>query len=140
MTELPGLPEVGVTERPEVPELPEVGVVVLAYGAEPVLDVALRALFASRGVNVRLVLVDNGCERTDLDALRAELGFDLVRPASNLGFTGGVDLGASRLVAPYLALVNSDAVVLRQSLQTVSKWVHANWTDGDVLEDKIDII
>ena len=113
MTELP---EIGVTELPEVgvtelPELPEVGVVMLAYGAEPVLDVAVRAVLASRGVNVTLVLVDNGCERTDLDALRAELGFDLVRPSSNLGFTGGVDLGASRLAAPYLALVNSDAVV-----------------------------
>ncbi len=35
-------------------------------------------------------------------------------------------------------MVNSDAVVLRQSLQTVSKWVHANWTDGDVLEDTIE--
>jgi GT2 family glycosyltransferase len=91
-------------------ESPKVGVVMLAYGAEPVLDVALRAVLRSRDVNVSLVLVDNGCQRTDLDALRDELGFDLVRPASNLGFAGGVDLGATRLVAPYLALVNSDAV------------------------------
>jgi len=91
-------------------ESPEVGVVMLAYGAEPVLDVALRAVLRSRDVNVSLVVVDNGCQRTDLRALRDELGFDLVRPASNLGFAGGVDLGATRLVAPYLALVNSDAV------------------------------
>ena len=37
------------------------------------------------------------------------------------------------------AMVNSDAVVLRQSLQSVAKWVEANWTDGDVIEQKIEI-
>ena len=37
------------------------------------------------------------------------------------------------------AMVNSDAVVLRQSLQTVEKWVEANWTDGDVINQKIEI-
>ena len=38
------------------------------------------------------------------------------------------------------AMVNSDAVILRQSLQSVAKWVEANWTDGDVIEEKIEII
>lgn len=38
------------------------------------------------------------------------------------------------------AMINSDAVVLRQSLQTVEKWVEANWTDGDVIEQKIEIV
>ena len=38
------------------------------------------------------------------------------------------------------AMVNSDAVVLRQSLQAVEKWVEANWTDGDVMDSKIEQI
>jgi uncharacterized protein YlxP (DUF503 family) len=38
------------------------------------------------------------------------------------------------------AMVNSDAVTLRQSLQTVAKWVEANWTDGDVWDMKIEIM
>jgi uncharacterized protein YlxP (DUF503 family) len=38
------------------------------------------------------------------------------------------------------AMVNSDAVTLQQSLQSVAKWVEANWTDGDVIEEKIEII
>jgi uncharacterized protein YlxP (DUF503 family) len=38
------------------------------------------------------------------------------------------------------AMVNSDAVVLRQSLQSVAKWVEDNWTDGDVIEQKIEIV
>jgi uncharacterized protein YlxP (DUF503 family) len=38
------------------------------------------------------------------------------------------------------AMVNSDGVVLRQSLQGVMKWVEANWTDGDVIEMKLEMI
>ena len=38
------------------------------------------------------------------------------------------------------AMVNSDAVTLQQSLQSVAKWVKGNWTDGDVIEEKIEII
>jgi uncharacterized protein YlxP (DUF503 family) len=38
------------------------------------------------------------------------------------------------------AMINSDAVTLRQSLQTVAKWVEANWTDGDVWDAKIEMV
>ncbi|MEW5938365.1 MAG: DUF503 domain-containing protein [Chloroflexota bacterium] len=38
------------------------------------------------------------------------------------------------------ALVNSDAVVARQSLQAVEKWVLGNWPDGMVLDSKIELI
>lgn len=36
------------------------------------------------------------------------------------------------------AMVSSDRVVLQQSLQSVAKWVEANWTDGDILDLKIE--
>ncbi len=38
------------------------------------------------------------------------------------------------------ALVNSDAVVIQQSLQAVLRWVRANWTDGDIMDEKIEIL
>jgi len=38
------------------------------------------------------------------------------------------------------AMINSDAVTLRQSLQSVAKWVEANWEDGQVIDEKIEII
>ncbi|HMO11665.1 MAG TPA: glycosyltransferase family 2 protein, partial [Actinotalea sp.] len=90
--------------------------VMLAYGAEPELDRALAAVLASRGVRVRVVLVDNGCTRPDLAALAASPGVELVRPATNLGFAGGVNLGAERVHEAYLGTVNSDAVVAPDAL------------------------
>jgi uncharacterized protein YlxP (DUF503 family) len=38
------------------------------------------------------------------------------------------------------AMLNSDKIVLEQSLQSVAKWVEANWTDGDVWDAKIEIV
>ena len=37
------------------------------------------------------------------------------------------------------AMVNSDAAHIQRSLQSVSKWVTANWLDGEVIEEKIEI-
>lgn len=38
------------------------------------------------------------------------------------------------------AMVNSDASHLQRSLQTVAKWVEANWPDGDVIDQKIELV
>ncbi len=83
----------------------------LAYGPEPYLGEAIAAVRASRGVEVSLVVVDNGCLRGDLPELCRAAGAILVHPGANLGFTGGVNFGARYLDASFLGLVNSDAVV-----------------------------
>lgn len=38
------------------------------------------------------------------------------------------------------ALVNSDGKQVQRSLQAVAKWVEGNWTDGDVIDDRIEIL
>lgn len=38
------------------------------------------------------------------------------------------------------AIINSDLATLQQSLQSVAKWVEAHWTDGDVIDQKIEIV
>jgi len=37
-------------------------------------------------------------------------------------------------------MVGNDAAYLRSALETVRKWVDANWPDGDVLDTKIEIL
>ena len=99
-----------------MPETPVVDVVMLAFGDEPYLVEAIDAVLGSAGVDVRFVLVDNGCTRDDVDELCADRGITLLRPARNLGFTGGVNLGAREGAAAYLSLVNSDAIVAPDAL------------------------
>jgi uncharacterized protein YlxP (DUF503 family) len=38
------------------------------------------------------------------------------------------------------AMVNSDAVTLQRSLQSVAKWMEANWEDGQIINQKIELI
>ena len=38
------------------------------------------------------------------------------------------------------AMVNSDLSDVQRSLQSVAKWVEANWEDGQIIDEKIEII
>jgi len=38
------------------------------------------------------------------------------------------------------AVINSDTATVQQSLQSVAKWVESHWTDGDVIEQKIELV
>jgi uncharacterized protein YlxP (DUF503 family) len=37
-------------------------------------------------------------------------------------------------------MVGNDAAFLQSALATVRKWAEANWTDGEVLDEKVEII
>jgi uncharacterized protein YlxP (DUF503 family) len=38
------------------------------------------------------------------------------------------------------SMMGNDAAHLERSLQAVARWVESNWPDGDVIEEKIEII
>jgi GT2 family glycosyltransferase len=97
-------------------QLPHVTAVVLAYGDEPWVERCVRALLASRGVGVDVVLVDNGCTTGAPDRLDGHRGVRVLRPGRNLGFAGGCNLGAEYATGEVLALVNADALVAPDAL------------------------
>lgn len=94
--------------------------VVLAYGAEPVLDECVRAVLASVDVDVDVVLVDNGCTTDAVDRLRDSPRVTVLTPGTNTGFAGGCNLGARRATGEVLAFVNGDAVVRPTALRALS--------------------
>jgi GT2 family glycosyltransferase len=89
---------------------PTVGVVVLAWKDEPYLAECVAAVRASEGVDVRLVVVDNGSPDIPPDV-------EALEPGRNTGFAGGCNLGAAALDTEYLALVNSDCVIAPDTLR-----------------------
>ena len=38
------------------------------------------------------------------------------------------------------AMIGSEHAFLESAMQTVARWVQANWRDGDVIEQKIEVI
>lgn len=88
----------------------------LAWGDEPVLVEAVRAVLASTGVAVDVVLVDNGCTNDAVEVLRGVPGVTVVEPGENLGFAAGCNAGARIARGEHLAFINGDAVVRPDAL------------------------
>ena len=85
--------------------------VLLAYGPEPWLPEAVSAVLASDGVDVDVVVVDNGCTSDAIDQVKGLDGVRVITPDANTGYSGGCDRGAAEASGDYLAFVNSDAIV-----------------------------
>ncbi|GAA4676510.1 hypothetical protein GCM10023226_12160 [Nocardioides nanhaiensis] len=83
----------------------------LAWRDEPVLVEAVTSVLDSEGVEVDVVLVDNGCTSDAVERLAPLPGVTVVTPGENLGFAGGCNLGARHARGEVLAFVNGDAVV-----------------------------
>jgi GT2 family glycosyltransferase len=95
---------------------PTVSVVILAWGAEPVLEEAVTAVLQSTDVEVEVILVDNGCTTDAVEKLRPLGNVTVLSPGQNTGFAGGCNLGARHAAGEYLAFINGDAVVTPAAL------------------------
>ena len=93
-----------------------VSVVMVAFGAEEWLELAVDAALASTGVALDVVLVDNGCTDGGVDRVRGRDRVEIVDPRQNLGFAGGCNLGVQHATARTIALVNCDALLERDAL------------------------
>lgn len=99
-----------------MPAMPRLTAVMLAWRDEPLLVEAVHAVLASEGVEVDVVLVDNGCTSDAVERLSTVTGVSVADPGTNLGFAGGCNLGARQASGELLAFVNGDAVVRPDAL------------------------
>lgn len=91
-----------------------VDVVILTWNDGPLLDAAVASALASTGVDVHVIVVDNG------SAPRATVPDDprvtLVRNVANRGVAPGRNQGAARGTAPFVCFLDSDARLLPSTL------------------------
>ncbi len=97
--------------------MPTLTAIILAWGDEPVLEESVVSVLSSDGVDVDVVLVDNGCTSDAVSRLRGRSGVTVLTPETNLGFAGGCNHGAHQARGEYLAFVNGDAVVKPDALR-----------------------
>jgi GT2 family glycosyltransferase len=87
---------------------PEVSVIVLAFGAEPLLERCIASVLDPPHTEV--VLVDNGCTTDAVAEVEGTAGVRVLRPPRNLGFAGGCNLAALHARGAVVVLLNSDAI------------------------------
>ncbi|MGW5578912.1 glycosyltransferase family 2 protein [Micromonospora chokoriensis] len=100
---------------------PRITVVMLAYGPEPYLVDAARAVLDSTDVTIELIVVDNGCTGDGIDAVKNLPGVRVLSPEHNTGYAGGCDVGAAEATGDWLAFVNSDAIVAPDALAKITE-------------------
>jgi GT2 family glycosyltransferase len=86
-----------------------VAVVMVAYGPLPFLEAAVGSALASAGVQVEVVLVDNGADPAAIAAVDQLSGVTVLHPRRNLGFASGCNLGVDITHAEVIVLFNCDA-------------------------------
>ena len=89
----------------------------VAYGEEPLLREAVTSALGSGGVDVEVILVDNGADTAAIEQVRGLAGVTVLSPGTNLGFAGGCNLGAATTSAQVVVLFNCDAVMRPDTLR-----------------------
>ena len=92
--------------------LPDVDCVVVNRDGGESLFAALRSLEKQVGIDLSIVIVDNGSSSLERERLAREAPAVHVLPfPRNLGFAGAANEGIARTRAPFVLLVNNDAVL-----------------------------
>jgi GT2 family glycosyltransferase len=92
--------------------LPDVDCVVVNRDGGESLFAALRSLERQVGIDLSIVIVDNGSGSAERERLAREAPAVHVLPfPGNLGFAGAANEGIARTRAPFVLLVNNDAIL-----------------------------
>lgn len=102
----------------------DIGVVVVTYASASTIERCLSALLSARHV-VRIMVVDNGshddtCTIVERLAVR-DPRIGLVRNTDNRGFAAACNQGATAIAQPWIAFVNPDAFVERDTLARLAE-------------------
>jgi GT2 family glycosyltransferase len=94
------------------PALPDVDAVIVNRDGGDALFRALDSLAAQTGVAVSAVVVDNGSSAAERERIASEQpAARVIAFSGNLGFAGAANEGIARTRAPFVLLVNNDAVL-----------------------------
>ncbi|WP_460456241.1 glycosyltransferase family 2 protein [Arenimonas alkanexedens] len=97
----------------------DIGVVVVTYASETTIEACLSRLLSARDV-ARVVVIDNNSPDGTADVVarlaRRDARLSLVRNPDNRGFGAACNQGATAISQPWVAFVNPDAYVERETL------------------------
>ena len=85
--------------------------IIVSFGAQPWLERCIDAVLASTGVEVDVVIVDNGDTSGAVARLAHRCRVGVLSPSRNLGFAAGCNAGVAAASGEIVALINPDVIV-----------------------------
>ena len=110
-----------------------VSVIVVTFNSSNFIDACLSALQISSEEELEIIVVDNCSEDSTVELVkRLHPNVKLIENDKNLGFAGGVNVGARLAKAKTLALINPDLVIQVSDLLQLSNFLETNEQIGIV--------
>jgi len=110
----------------------DVAIVIVSYNSAGHLGPCLESVFAQRKtLRQQVIVVDNNSTDNSVELVRRQFpDVQLVIPGTNLGFAGGVNLGARHADAEFLLLLNPDTVILNHAIDVIVEFARRNPSAG----------
>jgi GT2 family glycosyltransferase len=104
-----------------------IDVVILTWNDGELLGRAVESALASKGVEIGVIVVDNGSD--PVAVVPCDSGLTLLRNPTNMGVARGRNQGAQVATAPYVCFLDSDAQLLPGTLARLA----------EALDDSLDV-
>lgn len=104
---------------------PRIDVLVAAYNEETVINRTVASLLTSEGVDVRVIVVDDGSTDGTLEAVTSAYGADprvLIRTKPNGGKASALNLALTQATAPVVVGVDADTQLSIDALARLAAW------------------
>ena len=106
----------------------DVSVIIVTRNTRELTESAVASVLDTSGaLRVEIIVVDNGSSDGTAEVLRDRFpGVRCMRSETNLGFAKAVNRAARESTGEFLLLLNSDAVLQPEALETAVDWMRAN--------------
>lgn len=109
-----------------------VDIILVSYNTAEYTVRAIQSVFEqTRQTKVNLIVVDNDSTDNSVERIRNEFpDITLIESGANLGFAGGVNLGAKQGEAEYVLLLNPDTVILEGAIDKLVNFAETHPQSG----------
>src|SRR5436853_50772 len=80
----------------------------------------------TKGIKYEIILVENSTEKKEVVNSSTSVGMIRIRNKTNLGFTGGNNVGVKKAKGRYVLLLNSDTLIHDNVLGEMVNWMDMN--------------
>ena len=104
---------------------PQVSIIIVHYKVKKLIfDCIWSIIKVKPKVNYEIIVVDNDEEKTIKNELSKKFSFvKYVESPGNIGYGAGMNLGAKKAKGKYLFILNSDTIILNNSIENLVKFL-----------------
>lgn len=106
---------------------PDVSIIVITYNTKKLIQECLSALLKeTSSLKKQVIVIDNGSDDDTFDELKKIPEIEPIKIEQNIGFGAANNVGYQKATGRYIVLLNSDAFLHSESLQTAISLMNAN--------------